>query len=696
MFYFEKTIKVVILLIIISFFINNLKLKAGEIEAENIITLYNASGDYSGEMYFPPGSSAAYIRMQNANISKEQSKRIIRNRIDRYWEVIINYIPFPSKIKAYAFMLGHSTLESTLNPALETAYTPNWCMNPAHAYGLIQTAETAFLNNCSGWMPEYVPDFPQAPLRDIYFVDPVVSMDMGLRKLCWFAFQAQQEMRTKKPEFANATLSDFRCSADFWMLMLKGFNTGWATYDIYENGVWRINDGWVNFYGTWVPATAKFYFYENHIYDDVWTWHTDQRCNTYLNNLYIWLCETPATITYTETKTRTPMWTITTTYTRTLSSTPTLSPSPSLSRTQTITYTRTPAISPIPTNSRSPIITYTITRSLTLTLSRTPTITYTRTLTLTNTRTSTTTSTSTCSLTRTTSPTFTRTVTITVTSSQVVSVTRTTTRTVTSTSTRTATAVWTGTATRTNTPQATNTYTGTATRTNTTVITNTFTATQTGTPSFTRTVTGTYTRTTTSTGTNTSIATNTFTVTQIRTGTPTYSRTKTSTNTFASTSTRTNTQVITNTFTETMTSTQVESVTFTRTVTQTSTYTRTNTPTNTPTSTLTRTSTSIPTFSQTVTSSQQLTIGNVIIFPNPYSLSKHGQGLKFMNVVFNTKIIIYTISGEYVIAINCNDITESWDLINYKNRIVSPGIYFYIIRDQTNHKLHSGKIFITN
>lgn len=67
-------------------------------------------------------------------------------------------------------------------------------------------------------------------------------------------------MRAKKPGFANAILSDFRCSADFWMLMLKGFNTGWATYDVYQNGVWRINDGWVNFYGTWVPATQNFIF----------------------------------------------------------------------------------------------------------------------------------------------------------------------------------------------------------------------------------------------------------------------------------------------------------------------------------------------------------------------------------------------------------------------------------------------------
>ncbi len=345
----------------------------GEIEPGNEIALYNASADYIGELYFPQGSQADFIRTQASAISKEQSKKIIRNRIDRWWDILINYIPFPSKETAYAFLLGHATLESTLNPALETAYTPGWCANPAHAYGLIQTAETAFSSTCPGWMIETVPDFPQAPLTENYFLDPVSSFDMGLRKLCWFSMQAQSEMRSRKPGFEGADLNDFRCSADFWMLMLKGFNTGWATYDVYENGEWSINTGWVDFYGTWVPATAKFYLYEDHLSDPEWTWHTDQRCISYLSDLYGWLCRIPVTVTVTRSATQTstgiPTITRTVTQTNTVHNSPAFTPTATLGATQSVTS------SPEPTSADTPVNTAISTS--TRTLSGTPTGTHT-------------------------------------------------------------------------------------------------------------------------------------------------------------------------------------------------------------------------------------------------------------------------------------------------------------------------------
>lgn len=73
------------------------------------------------------------------------------------------------------------------------------------------------------------------------------------------------------------------------MPVLKGFNTGWATFDVQVNGEWTVNKAWYDFYGTWSPAMSAWYLKEGHLEDGINTWHTDERVNPYLANPYAWI-----------------------------------------------------------------------------------------------------------------------------------------------------------------------------------------------------------------------------------------------------------------------------------------------------------------------------------------------------------------------------------------------------------------------
>lgn len=260
--------------------------------AVNAMQLYNATNNYTGQLYFPVGTSVKNIRAQSKNITQGMCKKLIRNRVDACWPVLLENFPFSNKEQAYAFFLGLATLESTLGVTVETAIA-DWGVNPAHSYGPFQTAETGFLNNFE-YMPETVPNFMQAPLYPEYFYDPVVSVDMGLRKLCWFSIQAQKEISTKLYGGVSKPLAEYKQLSDFWMLVLKGFNTGWATYDVQENGKWQVNKEWYDFYGSWVPALGRFYLEDGHLFDDVWTYHTDARSEIYLSTPYSWITSSQA------------------------------------------------------------------------------------------------------------------------------------------------------------------------------------------------------------------------------------------------------------------------------------------------------------------------------------------------------------------------------------------------------------------
>lgn len=258
------------------------------------LVLFRSTGDYQGEMWFSDGTTINQIKQVSLRIPVPVAKLILRNRIDAWWPVLIRHLPFASREVAYAFFMGEATLESTLNPGVETAIAP-WGENPAHAFGLLQTAETAYKSAYPGWMPEDVEGFPQAPLTPRNFYDPVISVDMGLRKACWFSKKAREDMVAKQGFKADAPLSAFGSVPDLWMLVLKGFNTGWATYDVQANGRWTVNQSWYDFYGTWSPAMSAWYLEENHLEDDVHTWHTDGRVAPYLARPYDWITRGVAT-----------------------------------------------------------------------------------------------------------------------------------------------------------------------------------------------------------------------------------------------------------------------------------------------------------------------------------------------------------------------------------------------------------------
>jgi hypothetical protein len=261
----------------------------------NELILYKATNQYSGELYYPAGTPSSQIKEKNKGWTKGEAKKLIRNRIDRWWDLLIKYIPFPSREYAYAFFIGQATFESTLDPSCETAIG-DWGTSSAHAYGVFQTAETAYDTPFPNWMKEPEPaEFPQAPLTKTlteYFFDPVVSTDMGLRKSIWFSFQVKEEMITKKGFKATDPLYKFGKSPDFWMLMMKGFNTGAANFDVKRSdGSWFVDNGWWNFYGIWAPGMSQWYLKEKHLYDDANTFYYDPKINnsTYLSNPYDWL-----------------------------------------------------------------------------------------------------------------------------------------------------------------------------------------------------------------------------------------------------------------------------------------------------------------------------------------------------------------------------------------------------------------------
>lgn len=286
-----------------------------------------------------------------------------------------------------------------------------------------------------------------------------------------------------------------------------------------------------------------------------------------------------ATVTPTNSPTRTP--TATNTNTATSTNTPTVTPTSTSTNTNTatVTPTNTNTATNTPTNTPTFTVTSTSTASNTATATPTNTNTNTATPTTTNTPTSTNTSTNTPTVTPTNTSTSTPTNTSTATRTSTTTNTPSATGTATSTSTATNTA--TTTATNTNVPTLTSTPTGTLTPTNTFTVTRTSTSTPTNNPGSTATnsVTTTPTTQVTSTGTATSTgvstntptlvptntatsgATNTGTVTVVVTGTPTSTGSATSVATGSSTSTATPTGTVFGTATSTVTGTISPSVT---------------------------------------------------------------------------------------------------------------------------------------
>ena len=156
--------------------------------------------------------------------------------------------------------------------------------------------------------------------------------------------------------------------------------------------------------------------------------------------------------------------------------------------------------------------------------------------------------------------------------------------------------------------------------------------------------------------------------------------------------------------TATSTPTPTPTATFTPPFTYTPTATPTVTPTETPcgypgnTCTPTFTPTFTPSFTPTPTATPTPPI---LIWPNPFNplyavyIGGHGRVLQVSGLPPNAKIYFYTVAGELV-----NYFTESggwayWDGTNQQGRMVSNGIYFYVVESQ-NKVLMRGKLLIAS
>lgn len=87
----------------------------------------------------------------------------------------------------------------------------------------------------------------------------------------------------------------------------------------------------------------------------------------------------------------------------------------------------------------------------------------------------------------------------------------------------------------------------------------------------------------------------------------------------------------------------------------------------------------------------------IVVYPNPYNpLTAVGGTLKFINVVPDNLIRIYTLSGEEVYVRNATGLREEWNGRNRYDSPVSPGIYYWTVYNKTSKQLSRGKLYIIN
>ena len=209
-----------------------------------------------GERNTPADASTAEIRAINHKMTVQQVKYALYKEIDEHWDLISTRLGQTDREKMYALFLGLGSRESTLGEGKigsdhETAYEDGWGVNSAHAYGTLQTAVTAFKDCDPKFMPEdNVPEMYQYSFTESNFYDCIISNHMGIRKILHFAEICINEQG----------MNDYQVIRN----SLKGFNTGWCTK--------ADDDGAYSTYADEICAMAQFYYYEGHLYDNVFTW----------------------------------------------------------------------------------------------------------------------------------------------------------------------------------------------------------------------------------------------------------------------------------------------------------------------------------------------------------------------------------------------------------------------------------------
>ncbi len=209
-----------------------------------------------GDRNTPADASAAEIRAINHAMTTQEVKYALYKEIDEHWELISTRLGQPEREKVYALFLGLGSRESTLGSGqwgadLETAQEDGFGVNPAHAYGTMQTAVTAFAD-CNPLFDkeDNVPEMYQYTFNESNFYDAIISNHMGIRKILHFA---EICMNTHNMHGYQVIRNS-----------LKGFNTGWCNM-AEDSGAYQT-------YADEICTMAQFYYEEGHLYDNVFTW----------------------------------------------------------------------------------------------------------------------------------------------------------------------------------------------------------------------------------------------------------------------------------------------------------------------------------------------------------------------------------------------------------------------------------------
>ncbi len=104
----------------------------------------------------------------------------------------------------------------------------------------------------------------------------------------------------------------------------------------------------------------------------------------------------------------------------------------------------------------------------------------------------------------------------------------------------------------------------------------------------------------------------------------------------------------------------------------------------------------IYTGAQVISNPAFITVGNIVIYPNPFDPAKAVDNkMKFANLPRDTQIAIFSLSGEQVRTFNPEGTSVAkWDGKNASGNMVSPGIYYYIIKYNDGKSRLTGKIFV--
>lgn len=239
-----------------------------DVQAEGVGNPFNY-----GERSTPADASTAEIRAINHAMSVQEVKYALYKEIDEHWDLITVRLGQPDREKVYALFLGLGTRESTLGgngdgADLETAFEKGFGVDPAHAYGTMQTAVTAFADCDPTFVKEdNVPEMYQYTFNESNFYDAIISDHMGIRKIMHFVGMCIND-------YGQSGYAVVRNS-------LKGFNTGWS----YQ----AEGDGAYTTYADEICALAQWYYNEGHLYDNVFTWTNSSGADPYrVSNCWDW------------------------------------------------------------------------------------------------------------------------------------------------------------------------------------------------------------------------------------------------------------------------------------------------------------------------------------------------------------------------------------------------------------------------